>query len=249
MRLAHLLSTSGIETFDVARPPAWRRRKASRHPEILEAARRVFEDTGYERASVGQIAALAGVSEATVYKYFQNKQDLLHQVIEAWMAPPVEALEASLFGAAGAAERLRLFAIQHLEAMSRSPGLHRLVYRELRWDGREDGAFHRLNQRYAGLVERVVHEGIAEGEIRKDIDAKLARDLFFGGLEHAGWRMVATGRKLDTVAVAETMAAQVFRGLAVQGAEPAGEMSGIVARMAELVERLEGASGRAGART
>jgi TetR/AcrR family fatty acid metabolism transcriptional regulator len=231
-----------IEASDRARPPAWRRRKASRHPEILEAARSVFEQIGYERASVGQIAALAGVSEATVYKYFQTKQNLLHQVIHAWMAPPVEELEQGLFRPAGAAERLRLMAIQHLAAMAQSPGLHRLVYRELRWDAEQDSAFHRLNQRYAGLVERIVVEAIAAGEIRADSDPKLVRDLFFGGLEHAGWRMVAAGRKLDTVAIAERLAAQVFRGVASAPAGASEDMAGIVTRMTELVARLEGAA-------
>jgi len=216
--------------------PAWRRRKDSRKPELLLAARRVFEDVGYERASVAQIAAAAGVSEATVYKYFESKQDLLHQVFEAWMTPDLEILERDLFKHKGAGERLRALAVHHLDEMSRSTGLHRLVYRELRWEGYRDSPFYKLNQRYAGLVERVVAEGIADGEIRGDVDARLTRDVFFGGLEHAGWRMVSGGRKIDVVPLAEKLAAQIYRGVAVRSD---GEMPDLVERLTKVAERLE----------
>lgn len=221
-------SLSVVET-----PPAWRRRKESRAPEILAAARQVFEATGYERASVAEIAAIAGVSEATVYKYFETKRELVNRVIEAWMAPLIEVLEADVQAREGAAERLRLLAARHLTEMDRAPGLHRLVYRELRWEDYAGSPFHRLNQRYAHLVEQVVAEGVAAGEIRGEVDPRMVRDLFFGGLEHAGWRMVATGSKLDIVSLAESLTSHLFLGIAPQKPDE------LVGRLTQLVDRLE----------
>ena len=43
---------------------------------ILDGARAVFAELGYERATVDQIAARAGVSKATVYNHFQDKKAL-----------------------------------------------------------------------------------------------------------------------------------------------------------------------------
>jgi len=48
-----------------------------RSVQILEAAARVFAQKGYHAATTKEIAAEAGVSEGTIYNYFQSKEDLL----------------------------------------------------------------------------------------------------------------------------------------------------------------------------
>lgn len=44
--------------------------------QILAGARAVFSEMGFERASVDQVAARAGVSKATVYNHFLDKKTL-----------------------------------------------------------------------------------------------------------------------------------------------------------------------------
>lgn len=48
---------------------------------ILEAAYRVFARDGYERTSVDDIAAEAGVAKPTIYNHFGGKEELFRQVI------------------------------------------------------------------------------------------------------------------------------------------------------------------------
>lgn len=49
---------------------------SAKRRQILDGARRVFAEQGYERAAVDQIAARAGVSKATVYNHFHDKKTL-----------------------------------------------------------------------------------------------------------------------------------------------------------------------------
>ena len=49
----------------------------TRRGQILNAAARVFAEKGYQRATVKEVAALAGVAPGTIYLYFKNKRDLL----------------------------------------------------------------------------------------------------------------------------------------------------------------------------
>ncbi len=44
---------------------------------ILDAAAQVFARKGYHRATTKEIAAEAGVSEGSIYNYFESKRDLL----------------------------------------------------------------------------------------------------------------------------------------------------------------------------
>lgn len=54
---------------------------ADRRSSILDAARAVFAEHGYEGAKTQQIAAAAGVSEALVYRHFPSKLALYRAVL------------------------------------------------------------------------------------------------------------------------------------------------------------------------
>lgn len=50
--------------------------------QVLEGARKVFMDRGYEGASVDEIARAAGTSKATLYSYFPDKRQLFEAVMQ-----------------------------------------------------------------------------------------------------------------------------------------------------------------------
>lgn len=60
--------------------------------QVLEGAREVFREQGFERATVDRIAAAAGVSKATVYNHFQDKRALY----AAYLSQEVDELRASV---------------------------------------------------------------------------------------------------------------------------------------------------------
>jgi AcrR family transcriptional regulator len=68
--------------------------KAATRTAILEAARRLFVDQGFERTSVREIAAAAGVTERTFYRYFEGKEGLLLEEVVSWMERLGDAIRA-----------------------------------------------------------------------------------------------------------------------------------------------------------
>ena len=64
--------------MDAGTKPTWDELRISmRKAQILEAAARVFTRKGYHRATTKEIAEEAGVSEGTIYNYFDSKDALL----------------------------------------------------------------------------------------------------------------------------------------------------------------------------
>src|SRR5712692_5673354 len=55
-----------------------------RRQRILEAASRVFSDRGYDRASIDQIAAEAGITKPVIYHHFDSKQELYIALLELY---------------------------------------------------------------------------------------------------------------------------------------------------------------------
>ena len=58
---------------------------------ILEAARGVFADLGYERATIRGIAAAAGVDKSSVIQYFGTKLNLFREAVH-WTIPVADAI-------------------------------------------------------------------------------------------------------------------------------------------------------------
>src|SRR5215210_7611723 len=55
---------------------------AARREQILGAAPRVFAEKGFSRATTREVAREAGVSEGTIYNYFEDKEALLMAIID-----------------------------------------------------------------------------------------------------------------------------------------------------------------------
>lgn len=78
---------------------------------ILDAAKRLFVSQGFERVSMDQIAAEAGVSKLTVYSHFGDKESLFAEAVRAHCE---QGMPTSLFDAEpGTPLRERLLAIGH----------------------------------------------------------------------------------------------------------------------------------------
>jgi AcrR family transcriptional regulator len=58
---------------------------------IAQAAKEVFAELGYEHATLEETARRAGMSKATIYLYYKNKDDLFLQVVEALVAAATAA--------------------------------------------------------------------------------------------------------------------------------------------------------------
>ena len=64
-----------------------------REAQILDAATRVFASKGYRAATTREIAAEAGVSEGTIYNYFESKYDLLMAMSKRLALESLEQLD------------------------------------------------------------------------------------------------------------------------------------------------------------
>jgi len=84
-------------------PPEGGKRARTRK-RLIEAAAKVIAEKGFDRASLEEIAALAGMTRGAVYGNFKNKEELFLALIEAHWKPVVPPLKAG----AGLKEQMRI---------------------------------------------------------------------------------------------------------------------------------------------
>ncbi|MDA9623400.1 TetR/AcrR family transcriptional regulator [Rhodobiaceae bacterium] len=192
---------------------SWQRRKNSRPPEIIDAARKLLEEEGIKGLSMMNISKAAGVSEATVYKYFNDKNDLLNQVVNDWLEPFLEQFEKDANEITDLYSSLLFIAIRYLEGMKSTPKVHKIFFKELRFDKYVDSQMHESNKRYSNLLYNIIKKAKDEGSIRKDLNFSIFRDQFFGGLEHIGIRKILPGKPINIGQDAADLVNIIYSGI------------------------------------
>lgn len=167
-----------------------RRGRQRRSREIVDAAARVFAERGYHGATTQDIADLLGMRQASLYYYFPSKEAALEEVCALGTAGFIETAEAIVKGGGSAEERLRRLLYAHIAPLGDRADYMRTFLNERKWLPTESRRrIGRMSRRLEQLFERVVREGLRNGEFRKDVDPRLAVLAMLGMMNAvAGWR-------------------------------------------------------------
>ncbi|MGB3502702.1 MAG: TetR/AcrR family transcriptional regulator [Mesorhizobium sp.] len=207
--------------------------------DIMAAARDVFREKGYEDALISDIAERANVVEGSIYRFFENKRDLLVKVIEDWYEAMLSDYDGQLGGIAGTRNRLRFMVWRHLKTIHEEPALCQLMFQFLR-NGEDYSAtgVYNLNREYTRRTIEILREGIRNAELRADTPLGLVRDMIYGCIEHRTWAYLRGEGDFDPNGTADQIVDLVLGGLLVQtGGQD--ETSHVVQRLEAVAARLE----------
>lgn len=192
-------------------------RSKDRRDSILAAASKVFARSGFQAASISEIAHLAGVSDGLVYKYFDNKRDLLDCALHAFYERVIADLEREVRSVEGFKPRLTRLVRAHLGVFASDPGFCRVFISEVRVASDYAGsAIQLLNKRYSAILVRMVREAMVNREVRDDVDPRLLRDMLFGAIEHVAWRRITSQTALDCDRIADQIVKILTSGIAIE---------------------------------
>lgn len=216
------------------RRQVFRLSREKRIADIMQAARDVFREKGYEDALVSDIAMRADIVEGSIYRYFSNKRDLLVKVIEDWYETMLSNYDQQLAGIKGTRNRLRFMIWRHLVAVHDEPALSYLMLHYLRsGSDYSSTAVYDLNRKYTRRTLDIVREGIESGELRPDIPLRLVRDMIYGCVEHRTWAYLRGEGDFDPSQTADAIVDLMLSGLQPQGG------ASLTVTDASLVQRLE----------
>jgi AcrR family transcriptional regulator len=188
-------------------------RSERRVRDILSAARDMFAEKGFERATTAEIALRLGTSEATVFTYFGSKRELCMEVLKVWYDEIISELEREIPLIHGSRARLHFIIRKNLKHMiEEGTGICALVLSEGR---NADQEFMNLiadiKRRYIGPLMAVLAAAREGGEIRPDIPLRLMRDMVYGSMEHVLWTHIVTGRMPDVDLTASQLSDMLWR--------------------------------------
>jgi TetR/AcrR family fatty acid metabolism transcriptional regulator len=186
---------------------------------LLDAAVRVFARKGFHTARVGDIAEEAGVAHGLLYHYFSSKDEVLATIFrETWtdLLGAVDDVEKS---GEDAREQLRQVAAILLRSWRRNPDLVRVLVREVTRTAEVERRVGEIDAAFEAL-ERIIRRGQSAGELRDDLDPRLAAVVFYGALEEilTGWVLGQLPDGDDEIARAEETVVEILAGGLALGA-------------------------------
>ncbi len=147
---------------------------------LLKAAIEVFSTKGYVGATTREIANLAEVSEVTLFRHFQSKEQLLRAVVQDIMALRTEVAHQAEW-THNLYRDLLHYAQLYDGILEDNQALFRMFIGEAQRHPAE--AIEVLQQLFIPLREKLIiylHTCIQKGSVRPDVDLSLAVDQFTG---------------------------------------------------------------------
>ena len=189
---------------------------------LLAAAVRVFARKGFHTCRVGDIAEEAGVAHGLLYHYFHSKDAVLETIFRETWADLLRALRDIETSGNPAREQLRHVAATVLRTWRHDPDLVRVLVREVARGPQLQREVEEIAEAFAA-IERIVEQGQERGELRADLDARLASVIFYGALEEilTGWVLGQLADGDDDVSRAEQTVVEVLSSGLVATGRPA----------------------------
>ncbi|MBI1847132.1 MAG: TetR/AcrR family transcriptional regulator [Candidatus Rokubacteria bacterium] len=193
-------------------------RDPAKPQQILDAAIRVFARHGYYNSRVSDIAREAGIAAGTIYLYFKTKDEILVTLFREKMAEWVAHARREVAGEQDAVAKLRRLITLHFSTLEQNPDLAEVVQVELRQGQKffRGASAHEVSA-YFELIHSVLEEGMASGQIRHDVPARVATKMLFGAMDQLATSWVLGKRGYRLTESAEAVATIFLQGVSPNG--------------------------------
>ena len=182
---------------------------------IAEALRKLLEEKDFSSITTAEIAKTAGVNEALIYRYFNDKRGLLHQVLFDYLKPFVMNAREDIKGIDGAFNKLRKVIWFHINAYATERIFGKILILEARSsDDYFKSDTYQLARKYTAFMLDLIKEGINSGELRDDLSPEFIRNVIIGGIEFICFTSVAFNRELSPDEMTDNLCSLLFKGIA-----------------------------------
>jgi len=167
---------------------------------VLTAAE-LFAEFGLDATKMEDIAARTGVPKATLYYYFEGKEDILGFLFSEILHELGDAVTTAISGGGTAAERLRRVITAHVGVVARYPAASRALQFDLGRAARIPHIADRTEAAYQGPVRDLLEAGAEDGSLRPVAHPRTVATAILGAVSTVGVNNLTVGqpRRVDRV--------------------------------------------------
>ncbi|MFJ7075334.1 TetR/AcrR family transcriptional regulator [Streptomyces sp. NPDC098781] len=179
---------------------------------LLTVAVQVFNDRGYDGTSMEHLSKAAGISKSSIYHHVTGKEELLRRAVSRALDGLFGILDEEPARGGHAADRLEYVVRRMVEVLISELPYVTLLLRVRGNTATERWALERRRE-FDHQVAELLKAAAADGEVRADVEVRLATRLVFGMVNSIVEWYRPDGRGMNEREVADTVVRLVFGGL------------------------------------
>jgi AcrR family transcriptional regulator len=182
---------------------------------VLQAAVAVFNERGYDGASMEDLSKRLGIAKSAIYHHVSGKEELLRMALDRALDGWFEAAERAQETDAPAIERLEMLIRGTVAVLeTRLPYVTLLL--RVRGNTPVERAALDRRRSFDRLVASLVEEAERDGDVRADVDPKVTARLLSGMVNSLTEWYRPGSRPTGSPPLADAMCAIAFDGLRVR---------------------------------
>lgn len=147
-----------------------------RYSAILQTAERLFGEKGYRGVSIDEIAKEAGVSKGLIFYHFSSKRALVEHILKDAMTTVLKKWDTIAETKESGRAKLGAIVQACFDVFESRPYLVRIAFFEAVFEEDMKETLTRISEETVVRMDRLLKEGIANGEFRP-VDSRVAASL------------------------------------------------------------------------
>ena len=180
---------------------------------IMKSFSLLMAKKDFHSITTAQIAGNATVTEGLIYKYFNDKKDLLYQVLNDHFIKFQEKIEGRIVKEKTCIKQLEIIILSSLESYADNRIFSKILLLEVRnsLDFFDSDAYEMI-RKYSRTILEIIEKGIEKGELKSDVNPYILRKVILGAIEHACLGEIIFSRKLNIDEISTGISNIVFNG-------------------------------------
>ncbi len=137
---------------------------------IIKAAVRLFDQKGYEKTSIEELAREAGVGKGTIYTYFQTKDQIFYAFCEEQLEFVHAELASKTDPNAPIIEQIMTVYMGEFIHVTQSKEFGRFFMQHVLFPENVDSTHEEVDNKWLELLFSLLEKAQQRNELRKDID-------------------------------------------------------------------------------
>tara|TARA_B100001769_G_scaffold55068_1_gene39959 strand:+ start:437 stop:1060 length:624 start_codon:yes stop_codon:yes gene_type:complete len=176
---------------------AWERRKKDRPTEILDSTISILSKDGYTKLSMKRVAKEAGVSEATIFKYFEDKEDLIDKCYYRVGLEVVSQFEKDTQANNNLYDSLQHIARTNFLRLKSNQNIWDIFTHDINQRIRKNSQVYKCKKRYETLLTKLIVTAQKNKELIASVNPRTILNMFFGPIEYIAIKYRMYGEDFD----------------------------------------------------
>ena len=145
---------------------------------IFETSMKIFAEKGYEATSIEEITATVGVAKGTLYYHFSSKEEIFNFLIEEGIKLLQNSIDIKTAKHNNYIDKIKAIILIQIKIVKKYEDIITILLSQFWGKEERNKKCQSLVYEYISKIEKIVQEGIENGEIKKGDSRAIASEIY-----------------------------------------------------------------------